>query len=217
MGVIRADAHPIARERRHQIFPVLVEADLARIARFAEPRRFHRGELLKRSGERAAGLFVVTGGRVLIQRRDSTGRLVPIAEHGVGEFMGEIGELEGTASFTDAQAIEEVEALLVPTDRISALIVGEAVLGERIMRALILRRAVLIDSDSTGPILISRPNSSHLSRLRDFLRRNALPFQNLSLDSPNATTLLLEQYGATEDDVTVICPNGAVLVNPGQR
>jgi thioredoxin reductase (NADPH) len=212
--MIRAEDHPIAQQKRHQIFPVLETEELARIARFGEVRLFRAGELLKRAGERPTGLFVVTAGKVLIQRRNSLGRLVPIVEHGPGEFMGEVAELEGTASFTDAQAMEDVEALLVPTERLRSLIVGEASLGERIIRALILRRALLIESDSTGPILIGRPQVPQLARLQDFLRRNAVPFQKLVPDG--TATLLLGQYGATADDVTVICPNGAVLVNPDE-
>ena len=31
-----------------------------------------------------------------------------------------------------------------------------------------------------------------------------------------ATAALILQYGATPDDATVVCPNGAVLVNPDE-
>lgn len=186
------------------------------MARFGEACSFRAGELLKKVGQRPPGLFVLTKGRVLVKQRNGLGQIVPIVEHGPGEFMGEVGQLGGAASLTDAEALEDVEALLIPTDRLRALIVSEADLGERIMRALILRRALLIESESSGPVLIGYPQSPHVLRLQAFLRRNAVPHQTMPPGESDATTALLEQYGATPDDVTAICPNGAVLVNPSE-
>ncbi len=212
----RDGAQTIGAQRRHQVFPVLEAEDVTRMARFGDAQRFRSGELLKKAGERPPGIFVLIAGRVLIKQRNGLGQRVPIAEHGPGEFLGEVGHLGGAASFTDAEATEDVEALLIPPDRLRALIIGEADLGERIMRALILRRAMLIESASSGPVLIGRAQSPQVLRLEGFLRRNAVPYQKMPLGASNATTALLEQYGATADDATAICPNGAVLVNPDE-
>jgi thioredoxin reductase (NADPH) len=212
----RDAAQDMAARRRHQVFPVLDPADMARMARYGEARHFHPGELLKRAGERCPGLFVLLAGRVVVKQRDGFGRQVPIVEHGPGEFMGELGQLEGTASFTDAQALDEVDALHIPAERLRALIISQADLGQRILRALILRRAMLIDSESSGPVLIGHPQSPQVLRLQGFLRRNALPYQKMAPDASDSTAALLEHYGATADDVTTICPNGAVLVNPDE-
>jgi thioredoxin reductase (NADPH) len=209
-------AQDMAAQRRHQIFPVLDLADMTRMTRYGEARHFRAGELLKRAGERSPGLFVLLAGRVVVKQRDGFGRQVPIVEHGPGEFMGELGQLEGTASFTDAHAMEDVDALHIPADRLRALIISQADLGERIMRALILRRAMLIESESSGPVLIGHAQSPQVLRLQGFLRRNALPYQKMAPDASDATAALLAHYGATADDVTTICPNGAVLVNPDE-
>ncbi len=209
-------AEEIAAHRRHQVFPVLEAKDVARMARFGEVRRFRPGELLKKAGERPPGLFLLTSGRVLVKQRNGLGQQLPVVEHGPGEFMGEVGQLGGAASFTDAEAIDDVEALLIPADRLRALIIGEADLGERIVRALILRRAMLIESESSGPVLIGRRQSPQFLRLEGFLRRNSVPHQKMSPGASDATAALVEQYGATADDVTVMCPNGAVLVNPDE-
>ena len=212
-GVAR---HQIAALRREDLFPVLDADDMKRMARFGEPRRFSAGDLLKKAGERPPGLFVLIAGRVTVKQRNAFGMQLPVAEHGPGEFMGEVGQLGGAASFTDAQAIDEVEALVIPADRLRALIIGEAALGERVIRALILRRALLIESESSGPVLIGRPLSPEVLRLQSFLRRNAVPYQKMPVDASAPTTALLDQYGATADDVTAVCPNGAVLVNPDE-
>jgi thioredoxin reductase (NADPH) len=173
-GMSQESARQIATQRHDQVFPVLTVEDVARMARFGEPCRFRRGELLKEAGRRPPGLFVLTSGRVLVKQRTGLGQVRPIVEHGPGEFMGEVGQLGGEASWTDAEALDDVEALLIPTDRLRALIIGEADLGERIVRALILRRVLLIESEASGPVLVGDPRSPDMLRLQGFLRRNGL-------------------------------------------
>jgi len=207
-------AQKIAAQRREQVFPVLDASDLARLTRFGVDQRFRPGELLERAGQRPPGLFVLTAGQVVIQQRNGLGQLVPIATHGPGEFLGEAGQLGGFASFVDAQATEEVEAILVPSDRLRSLIIGEAELGERITRALMLRRAMLIESGSSGPILIGRSDSPQVLRLQGFLRRNAVPHQRMLASDSSCDVNLLQPYCAAPGDAVVVCPNGAVLINP---
>jgi thioredoxin reductase (NADPH) len=57
--------------------------------------------------------------------------------------MGELAQLAGRPALVDAHAQDEVEALIIPPERLRALLIGEAELGERVMRALILRRVAL--------------------------------------------------------------------------
>jgi thioredoxin reductase (NADPH) len=45
-----------------------------------------------------------------------------------------------------------VEALTIPPDQLRALLIAEAELGERIMRALILRRVGLLEKGAGGPV-----------------------------------------------------------------
>jgi thioredoxin reductase (NADPH) len=212
-----AGAQTDAVQREQQTFPVLCAADIKRIVRFGEMRHFNAGELLKKAGERPMGLFVLTAGRVRVRQRNGLGQLTPVAQHGPGEFMGEVGLLGDATSFSDAEAVEDVSALLVRPERLKALIVAEVVLGERIVRALILRRAMLIESASSGPVLIGQPQSPHILRLQGFLRRNAIPFQTMPLRASEVLASLLAQYGATRHDATAVCPNGAVLVNPDEE
>ena len=47
-----------------------------------------------------------------------------------------------------------MDALVIPPDRLRALLIAEAELGERIMRALILRRVGLIEVSAGGPVII---------------------------------------------------------------
>jgi len=71
-----------------------------------------------------------------------------------GNFAGEIGLLSGGRSLVDAIAIGEVDALLIDSEQLHALLIGDAALGEKITRAIIMRRMPLVESSTGGPVLI---------------------------------------------------------------
>jgi len=207
----------MAAERRPQMFPPpLRPEEIARMASFGERRRYGCGEFLKVAGQPVAGVFVLLSGRVIVNQRTGIGTVVRLVEHGPGEFMGEVGQLADSVSLTDCEVVEPVDALLIRADRLRALIVREAELGERIMRALILRRMLLIESGVSGPALLGHPQATNVQRLEGFLRRNAHPFQHMDPRDDAPTQALLAQYGAAEDDVLVICPDGSVTLNPAE-
>src|SRR6516164_2988359 len=119
--------------RRDQAFPVLSEADISRLERFGELRRYHRGEWLFGAGERTPGMFVVLKGALTMTARDGLGRTAQVVRHGPGQFTGEVAQLSTGVAVVDADADDDVEALLIPPDRLHALTVVEAELGERIV------------------------------------------------------------------------------------
>ena len=142
--------------RRAQMFPRLEAAEIDRLRRFGQVVHAAPGEALATAGVASPGLFVVLAGRVAISRRDAHDESQPIVEHAAGQFVGEIAQLSGRPSLVDVKAITQVEALLIAPERLRAVLVAEAELGERIMRALILRRVSLIETGAGGPIIIGR-------------------------------------------------------------
>ncbi|WPB55827.1 FAD-dependent oxidoreductase [Xylophilus sp. GOD-11R] len=211
-------AHPDPIEvetRRHQMFPALDAADAARVGRFGTQHHYPRGAVLFRAGEPGPGLYLVLSGKVAISQRDGLGRITPVAVQGPGQFLAEVGTLSGQPALVDGHAEEDVEALLVPPERLRALIVAEADLGERIVRALILRRVALIDAGASGPVLMGPPESADVVRLQNFLGRNGHPYHVVDSSTDSDAATLLEQYG--EANLLVACPNGSVLVNPSNE
>jgi len=202
--------------RRHQMFPALSEAEVARIRRFGTVRRYSKGERLFAVGEPSPGMFVVLKGKTVISQRDGLGHVEPITGQGAGQFIGEVATLSGRHTLVDAHAEEDVEALLIPPDLLRAMIIAEADLGERIVRALILRRVGLLEARSTGPVLIGEAQSPQVLRLQTFLKRNGHPYQVVDGKRDDAAAAMLEQYGAAADAVLVVCPNGSVLVDPSE-
>ena len=213
---MRIDLPPAIASRQHQMFPVLTETEIARISRFGTVRRYERGARLFTAGEPGPGMFVVLKGHLAINQRDGLGHVVPIVRQGPGEFSGEVASLSGGDAMVDGYAEEDVETLLVPPSQLRALIIAEADLGERIVRALILRRVGLIASGASGPVLIGRPGSPELLRLQNFLSRNGRPHQVIDAAQAGDAAALLEEYGVALADVLVACPDGSVLRNPSE-
>src|SRR6201995_2876853 len=151
--------------RHDQTFPTLTAQEIARMRRFAEIRNFKDGEKLFETGKPGPGMYIVLSGDVAISQRDGLGHVTPMIDQGPGQFLAEIGQLSGRAALVDGHAEGDVETLLIPPAQLRALLVAEASLGERIMRALILRRVSLIQGGIGGPVLIGPAESSNLVRL----------------------------------------------------
>ena len=204
----------IIETRGAQMFPVLAPADLDRLRRFGERRSFRAGNALVTVGESGHGMTVILSGRVAVTRRDQLGQSQPIITHGPGSFMGELAQLSGRPALVDAHAEEDVDALIIAPERLRAVLVSEAELGERIMRALILRRVGLIEM-RTGPILIGRADDGDVLRLQNFLRRNGHPHQHLDPDTDADANVLLERFHVDPGQLPIVlCPNGQLLRNP---
>ena len=199
------------------MFPELSAADIARVRRFGTDVGFPKGTRLYSANDFGTGMFVVLKGTVAITQRDGLGRVVPITRHGPGAFSAEISQLSGGRALVNADAEEDVEALRVSPEQLRALIIAEADLGERIVRALILRRVGLIESGASGPVLIGSAQTALMGRLRNFLGRNGYPHHVIDADSEEAAIALLEQYGASRTDLLVVLPDSAVLVNPDEE
>ena len=69
----------VLSSRFHQMFPVLSAAEIDRVRRFGEVRRFPAKELLFHAGEAVPGMYVILSGRVAIVPRDGLGQSVPVA------------------------------------------------------------------------------------------------------------------------------------------
>jgi thioredoxin reductase (NADPH) len=115
----------------------------------------------------------------------------------------------------DAYALEPVEALVIPPDRLRALLVAEAELGERIMRALILRRVGLLETGAGGPVIVGHAEDGDVLRLEGFLRRNGHPRQRLDPDTDPEAKALIERFHVDPGQLPIVlCPGGQLLRNP---
>ena len=173
--------------------------------------------VLFETGKVGPGMFVLLSGRVAITQRDGLGNITPVIDQGPGQFLAEIGQLSGRVALVDGHAEGDVETLLIPPDRLRALLVAEADLGERIMRALILRRVSLIQGGVGGPVLIGPSNSTGVVRLQGFLTRNGFPHHLLDPERDHDAAELITRYSPSPSDwPLVVSADGSVLRNPGE-
>ena len=201
--------------RRDQMFPILESADIERVRRFGAVRSYRAGETLVEVGKVGPGLTILLTGRVDITQHDGSGHRRHIVTHGPESFMGELAQLAGRPALVDAHAEEEVEALIVPPDRLRALLIGEAELGERVMRALILRRVGLLETGAGGPVIVGLPQNGDVLRLEGFLRRNGHPYQRLNPGTDADAKALIERFHVDAGQLPIVlCPGGQLLRNP---
>ena len=204
--------------RLEQTFPNLTNAEIARMRRFGETRSYKHGERLFETGKPGPGMFVVLSGHVAITQRDGFGHVTPVIDQGPGQFLAEIGQLSGRIALVDGHAEGDVETLLIPPDKLRALLVAEADLGERIMRALILRRVSLIQGGVGGPVLIGPTNSGAVARLQNFLTRNGYPHHLLDPETDHDAEEIIARYSPLPSDwPLVVAVDGTVLRNPTEN
>src|SRR4051812_3055344 len=215
---IQTDVKASAMFPRHeQTFPALTAAEIGRMRRFGEMRSYRHGEKLFETGKPGPGMFVILSGHVAITQRDGLGHVTPVIDQGPGQFMAELGQLSGRIALVDGSAEGDVQTLLIPPERLRALLVAEADLGERIMRALILRRVSLIQGGVGGPVLIGSPGSRDLIRLQGFLTRNGYPHHLLDPVSDKDAADLVARYTPSPRDLPlVVVADGTVLRNPSE-
>ena len=212
-----ADTKPsVLDTRREQIFPVLAMAEIDRLRRFGEPRRFAKGEFLVRTGEPTPGMFVFLAGDVRVAPHDRPDE--PIVIYHPGHFLGELAQLSGRPALTDAEALSDVDAILISPQHLRELIVAEAETGEKMMRALILRRVGLLERNVGGPIIVGRADNRDVLRLENFLARNGHPHQRLDPDTDNCAKTLVERFQIKPAELPiVVCPGGEMLRNPSEN
>ena len=208
---------PSIDPRDEKMFPKFSAGDIDRLNRFGQVQRFAKGEPLFVTGEVAPGTFVLRTGRVRVTRRDPLGHLAPIVEQVPGDFTAELGQLSGRPALVDAHAVDDVEALLIPAENLRAVMIAEPELGDRIMRALILRRVALIEMGAGGPILIGPEASPDIVRLQGFLARNAYPAQVLDPAEDRDAAELVEKYAPDPREMPLaVCPKGTILKCPSE-
>jgi len=201
--------------RHEQTFPALTPQEIGRMRRFGEVRAYRHGERLFETGKPGPGMFLVLSGHVAITQRDGLGHITPVIDQGPGQFLAEIGQLSGRVALVDGHAEGDVETLLIPPDKLRALLVAEADLGERIMRALILRRVNLIQGGVGGPVLIGPPNSNAVAALQNFLARNGHPHHLLDPERDGDAAEIIARYSPSPSDwPLVVAVDGTVLRNP---
>jgi thioredoxin reductase (NADPH) len=196
------------------MFPKFTDAQLARIAAWGRRRAIERGEMLFEVGEPAPHFFVVVAGRIEVVQIGRQGETL-VAVHGPGQFTGEVNMLSGRRSLVRARAAESGEVIEMDRERMLELVQRDAEISEIMMRAFIVRRVELISHGLGDVVLIGSRHCAGTLRVKEFLTRNAHPYNYIDLDRDEDVQGLLDRFQVSEHDIPVlICRGEQVLRNP---
>ncbi len=208
-----ATSAPPETPDRDGAFPRLTGDQLALLAAQGERRPTRRGEVLFRQGDVHYDFYVILEGRVATVDGDAVESDNVIAVHGPRRFLGELGLLTGQAAFFAAIVVEPGEVLVIPVERVRALVAQDAALGDVILRAFLLRRDLLIGLRAGLRIIGSR-FSPDTRRLREFVARNRLPHRWIDLEQDPSAESLLSRLGVEPRCTPIVIWGGRVLRNP---
>ncbi|HEX5341253.1 MAG TPA: FAD-dependent oxidoreductase [Duganella sp.] len=143
----------------------------------------------------------------------STDSLIAILQK--GQFSGEAGQLSDRPAMADGVALEQVTAVVLSAESLRALLVAHADLGERMIRALILRSVALLEQNSGGPVFIGPPGHARIHALQSFLTANSHPYTVLDPHTDERAAALVAAEQPTADEwPLVICPGVGLRKNP---
>jgi thioredoxin reductase (NADPH) len=200
-------------EQVDTMFPVLDDAQLARLAAWGQPRKVEAGEILYDQGDTSHGVFVVLDGSLEVlgvSRDESLLRVV-----GRGMFTGEVNQLSGRRSLVRCRAREAGTVAEVGRQNLRRILQTDSVLGEILLRAFLLRRVFLIANSPGDALLIGSSHSADTLRLRGFLARNGHPHTYVDVERDPDVQTILDQFEIGVADIPVlICRGELVLRNP---
>jgi len=198
---------PSMPDPKTQSFPVLTEAQIARIRRLSKLRPVRKDEILFEPGDSNVPFFVLLSGAMEIVQPSLNGE-EPIATHGPGEFTGEMTMISGRRCLVRGRVTEAGEFLEVNGEGLRALISKDAELNDIFMRAFILRRLELIRRGQGNVIVMGSRHCAKTLELREFLTRNGHPYTFVDLDIDKTSQELLDRFQIGMDGVPVVICDG---------
>jgi thioredoxin reductase (NADPH) len=202
--------------RRGQMFPKLTPAQLSRLDSYGQRMRMLDAQVLIESGERYARIVAVISGSIDVVMPGISGE-TPITQLTEGDFTGEMSALRGSSSYVRIRVHEPGEVISIPVDNLRRLVQTDAELSEIFMRAYILRRMGLRESQHGDVVLIGSRESPHSLRVRQFLERNAVPYTSLDAGSDGDAVALLEQFQVDTSELPIVLCRDKILRNPGNE
>ncbi len=202
---------PTALTPNERLFPILTEAQIARIAARGRRRRISQGEVLVKTGDKVVPFFVVVSGALEVSNANGAF----IVTHRPGNFSGEGSMISGRRSMATTRVAEPGEVIELTREQLLALVQTDSELSAILMRAFILRRSELIAHDLGDVVVLGSMHCAGTLRVKEFLTRNGHPFHYVDLDRDAEAQELLDQFHVSAADVPVlICRGDAVLRNP---
>jgi thioredoxin reductase (NADPH) len=203
--------------RKAQMFPILTAAQIGRLEAHGTHRPIVRGEILAEPGDRNRPLLVVLSGSIEVVQPALQGEVLVVV-HTAGGFTGEMSTLQSVGSLVRSRVREDGEVLAISDDHLRTIVQTDAELSELFMRAFILRRVGLLQSQAGDVILLGSSHSAGTLRLQQFFTRNSYPVVSLDVNGDESVQALLDRFHVKPEDIPVVlCRGEVVLKNPSNE
>jgi thioredoxin reductase (NADPH) len=184
-------------------FPQLTDAEVTALAPFGRESDVAAGELLFAEGARDFCFFVVLSGAIGIFEH-SSGIELPVTVHGPLAFTGDVDMLTGRAALVTARVVESGRVLRLSAADLRRAVEALPDLGERVLKAFLTRRALLISGGYQGIKIVGSRFSPEAHRLRDFATRNQIPFTWIDVEQDEQAEELLRQFGVAPSETPIV-------------
>lgn len=188
---------------REIAFPILTGSQIATLEGRGRRRAVRAGDVLFEEGTRGYDFFVVLSGAVEILE-SSSGHPRTVVVHDAGQFSGDVDMLTGRVALVTARAAADGEVLALSPSTLRDAVDGDPELGDVIIKAFLMRRALLLSDGFEGVKIIGSRFSAEAHRLRDFATRNAIPFTWIDVEGDPQAEELLRQFGIPVSDTPVV-------------
>jgi thioredoxin reductase (NADPH) len=195
-------------------FPTLSPKDVEALTARGRPRQVRAGEILFAEGERNRSFFVVVEGSIEIIGH-SKGVVQTVAVHHPGAFTCDIDMLSGRAILVTGRAGEDGRVVELSNSELRRAVEELPELGETVVKAFLMRRALLIGENFEGVTILGSRFSPDAHRLRDFATRNGVPFRWIDLDTDEEADALLRQFNIPASATPIVLgSDGEWVSNP---
>jgi thioredoxin reductase (NADPH) len=188
-------------------FPVLSEKDLSALRSRGKVRPVRAGETLYSEGERSNSFFVVLEGAVEATE-SSRGTPHVLTTHRPGQFTGDVDVLSGRAILVTGSVVKDGSVLQLSTADLRRAVDELPELGEKIVKAFLMRRTLVLADGFEGVRIIGSRFSPEAHQLRDFATRNAIPFRFLDVETEDEAESILRELGVAPSQTPVVLGRG---------
>jgi thioredoxin reductase (NADPH) len=209
----RQHAMAVTEDSRMEFaFPTLTEQQIEALEPYGKRMCLKKGEEVWHAGTPNLCMFVVLKGRMMVV----DGRTHKfVAWHEPGDFSGDIDIITGRPSVVTGIAHTDLELLQIAGDCAKKIVGDRPDLGEVLLRAFLMRRALLQEKADAGVLIVGSRYNPETLRIREFLIRNRLPIHYESIEDDPDARRLLEEFEVTESESPiVVLPSGALLKSP---
>ncbi|MFL6098768.1 MAG: FAD-dependent oxidoreductase [Actinomycetales bacterium] len=211
------DEQTLYSSRRHDdvdalAWPVFSEHALDLLRSAGEVLDPEPGEVLWEAGDPYDVYLVLSGGVLLVDRRDD--RVVFVVEQ--GDFVGELGMLMGQRAFLPGVAMDGTAVLRVPVQEVRRLVEISGELSDVLLTAFDARRRML-KRLGEGGLVLAGDDDRDLHRLQEFAERNQLPYRTVRRSDPLAWSQLAKTTVLPETGTVVVTGARQVMRSPSTR